>query len=98
MHRRAGTHTNDACGHGPRISSAPQERCAASGERASRRVSFREARSRINGLLMKVDGRHIRGIWLEPDGHTVSAIDQRRLPHHFMVAQLTSCDTAADAI
>jgi methylthioribose-1-phosphate isomerase len=47
---------------------------------------------------MKVDGRHIRSIWLEPDGTTVSAIDQRRLPHHFVVEQLTSCDAAADAI
>ena len=47
---------------------------------------------------MKVDGRHIRSIWLEPDGHTVSAIDQRRLPHHFVVEQLASCDAAADAI
>jgi methylthioribose-1-phosphate isomerase len=47
---------------------------------------------------MKVDGRHIRSIWLEPDGHTVSAIDQRRLPHRFVVAQLATCDAAADAI
>ena len=47
---------------------------------------------------MKVDGRHIRSIWLEPDGYTVSAIDQRRLPHHFVVAQLATCDAAADAI
>ena len=47
---------------------------------------------------MKVDGRHIRSIWLEPDGVTVSAIDQRRLPHHFVVEHLTSCDAAADAI
>jgi methylthioribose-1-phosphate isomerase len=47
---------------------------------------------------MKVDGKHIRSIWLEPDGHTVSAIDQRRLPHHFVVAQLGDCDAAADAI
>src|SRR6202043_1687937 len=47
---------------------------------------------------MKVDGRHIRSIWLEPDGHTVSAIDQRRLPHDFVVAQLSTCDAAADAI
>jgi methylthioribose-1-phosphate isomerase len=47
---------------------------------------------------MKVDGRHIRSIWLEPDGHTVSAIDQRRLPHHFVVEQLASCDAAAEAI
>src|SRR5664279_1636642 len=47
---------------------------------------------------MKVDGRHIRSIWLEADGVTVSAIDQRRLPHHFVVEQLTNCDAAADAI
>jgi methylthioribose-1-phosphate isomerase len=47
---------------------------------------------------MKVDGRHIRSIWLEPDGHTISAIDQRRLPHQFVVAQLASCDAAAEAI
>jgi len=47
---------------------------------------------------MKVDGRHIRSIWLEPDGHTVGAIDQRRLPHHFVVARLLSCEAAADAI
>jgi methylthioribose-1-phosphate isomerase len=47
---------------------------------------------------MKVDGRHIRSIWLEPDGATVSAIDQRRLPYHFVVAQLATCDAAADAI
>ena len=47
---------------------------------------------------MKVDGQHIRSIWLEPDGWTVSAIDQRRLPHDYVVAQLTNCDAAADAI
>jgi methylthioribose-1-phosphate isomerase len=47
---------------------------------------------------MKVDGRHIRSIWLEPDGATVGAIDQRRLPHHFVVEHLTSCDAAAEAI
>src|SRR5450631_663649 len=52
----------------------------------------------FDGCVMKVDGRHIRSIWLEPDGHTVSAIDQRRLPHHFVVEQLASCDAAADAI
>src|ERR1700722_11770734 len=47
---------------------------------------------------MKVEGKHIRSIWLEPDGWSVSAIDQRRLPHDFVVAQLTTCDAAADAI
>src|ERR1700681_434165 len=47
---------------------------------------------------MNVDGRHIRSIWLEPDGWSVGAIDQRRLPHDFVVARLTTCDAAADAI
>jgi len=47
---------------------------------------------------MKVEGKHIRSIWLEPDGWSVSAIDQRLLPHDFVVARLTSCDSAADAI
>jgi len=47
---------------------------------------------------MKVDGRHFRSIWLEPDGWSVSAIDQRRLPHDFVIARLTTCNSAADAI
>jgi methylthioribose-1-phosphate isomerase len=47
---------------------------------------------------MKVDGRHYRSLWVEPDGWAVGAIDQRRLPHEFVVARLTSCDAAADAI
>jgi len=47
---------------------------------------------------MKVDGKHFRSIWLEPDGWSVSAIDQRRLPHDFVVARLTDCDAAAHAI
>src|SRR6476659_9997236 len=52
----------------------------------------------IDGYVMKVDGKHFRSIWLEADGWTVGAIDQRRLPHDFVVARLTSCDSAADAI
>src|SRR2546429_6040167 len=47
---------------------------------------------------MKVDGRHFRSIWLEPDGFTVGAIDQRRLPHEFIVARLTNATAAAEAI
>jgi methylthioribose-1-phosphate isomerase len=47
---------------------------------------------------MKVDGKHFRSIWLEPDGWTVGAIDQRKLPHEFVVAQLATVETAADAI
>jgi methylthioribose-1-phosphate isomerase len=47
---------------------------------------------------MRVEGRHIRSIWLDADGWSVSAIDQRRLPHHFAVERLTNCDSAAHAI
>ena len=47
---------------------------------------------------MKVDGKHFRSVWLEPDGWSVGAIDQRRLPHEFIVARLTTCDEAAEAI
>src|SRR5882724_11092735 len=47
---------------------------------------------------MKVDGRHIRSIWLEPDGWSVGAIDQRRLPHDFVVERIVSRDAAAEAI
>jgi methylthioribose-1-phosphate isomerase len=47
---------------------------------------------------MKVDGKHFRSIWLEPDGWTVVAIDQRKLPHEFVVEQLATVEAAADAI
>jgi methylthioribose-1-phosphate isomerase len=47
---------------------------------------------------MKVDGRHFRSIWLEPDGWSVAAIDQRRLPHEFVVARWTSATEAGEAI
>ena len=47
---------------------------------------------------MKVNGRHFRSIWLEDDGWTVGAINQRRLPHDFVVARITSVAEAADAI
>lgn len=47
---------------------------------------------------MKVDGRHFRSIWLESDGWSVGAIDQRRLPHEFVIARLETAGAAADAI
>ena len=47
---------------------------------------------------MKVDGQHFRSIWLEPDGWSVGAIDQRLLPHEFAVARLKTCEAAAEAI
>lgn len=47
---------------------------------------------------MKVDGRHTRTIWLEPDGWSVGIIDQTRLPHRFETARLTTGADAARAI
>src|ERR1700753_4184572 len=47
---------------------------------------------------MKVDGKHYRSIWLDADGWTVTAIDQRLLPHEFVIAKITNCEEAADAI
>ena len=37
---------------------------------------------------MKVDGRNIRPIWLDKDQKTVKVIDQRLLPHEFVIADL----------
>jgi len=47
---------------------------------------------------MNVDGRHSRSIWVEGDGWTIGAIDQRRLPHEFVLAKMTTCKEATDAI
>jgi len=47
---------------------------------------------------MKVDGKHWRSIWLEPDGWSVGIIDQTLLPHRFETARLTSLADAARAI
>jgi methylthioribose-1-phosphate isomerase len=47
---------------------------------------------------MKVDGKAMRTIWLEPDGWSVGVIDQTALPHRFSTVRLTSLDEAAHAI
>src|SRR5580692_11825476 len=47
---------------------------------------------------MKVDGKPMRSIWLEPDGWSVGVIDQTTLPHRFATARLATLDEAADAI
>jgi methylthioribose-1-phosphate isomerase len=47
---------------------------------------------------MKVDGRHIRSIWVEPDGSAVGVIDQTLLPHRFATLRLATLDDAARAI
>jgi methylthioribose-1-phosphate isomerase len=47
---------------------------------------------------MKVDGKAMRSIWLEPDGWSVGVIDQTVLPHRFATARLVTLDEAAHAI
>jgi methylthioribose-1-phosphate isomerase len=47
---------------------------------------------------MRVDDRHYRSVWLEPDGWSVGAIDQRKLPYEFVIARLTTAEEAAEAI
>jgi len=47
---------------------------------------------------MKVDGNNIRPIWPDKDGKTVRVIDQRLLPHEFVVAELKTVDHVITAI
>jgi methylthioribose-1-phosphate isomerase len=47
---------------------------------------------------MKVEGRHYRTIWVAEDGWSVMVIDQTRLPHAFVLRQLTNLDEVAEAI
>ena len=50
------------------------------------------------GEAMKVDGKAMRSIWLEPDGWSVGVIDQTKLPHRFETARLTTLEDATHAI
>ena len=47
---------------------------------------------------MKVDGKPMRTIWLEPDGASVGIIDQTLLPHALVTRRLSTLDEAAHAI
>ncbi len=47
---------------------------------------------------MNVDGNPVRPIWLNADGETVNVIDQRQLPHRFVVAGLKTVDEVIHAI
>ncbi len=47
---------------------------------------------------MKVDGKNIRPIWFDEDTETIKVIDQRFLPHRFVVAELESVDDVINAI
>lgn len=47
---------------------------------------------------MKVDGKDIRTIWLDRDERIVKIIDQRKLPHEFVITDLKTVDDAIRAI
>ncbi len=48
---------------------------------------------------MKVDGKHYRTIWVKPDNqHVIQTIDQRWLPHRFVIENLETVEQAACAI
>jgi len=47
---------------------------------------------------MKVDGKDIRTIWLADDAKSVKIIDQRKLPHEFIIVDLKTVDDAVKAI
>jgi methylthioribose-1-phosphate isomerase len=47
---------------------------------------------------MRVDGKSMRSIWLEPDGWSVGIIDQTALPHRLTTARLIDLEDAAHAI
>ena len=47
---------------------------------------------------MKVRGKSMRTIWVEPDGWSVGAIDQTRLPHRFETVRLATAGGMARAI
>jgi methylthioribose-1-phosphate isomerase len=47
---------------------------------------------------VKVGGKFMRSLWLEPDGWSVGVIDQTALPHRLITARLTTLTEAAHAI
>ncbi len=47
---------------------------------------------------MRVDGKDIRTIWLAEDQKSVKIIDQRKLPHEFIIVDLKTVDDAVRAI
>jgi methylthioribose-1-phosphate isomerase len=47
---------------------------------------------------MKIDGKHYRTIWVNPDGWSVEIIDQTKLPFVFKTVTLRTFEDAAEAI
>ena len=54
--------------------------------------------ARSEASIMNVDGRQVRPIWLGEGGTSVQVIDQRQLPHRFVVADLKTVDEVIHAI
>jgi methylthioribose-1-phosphate isomerase len=73
----------------------------AAARRAMSQLSWRDVvpiAARGYDGAMKVDGRPMRTIWLEPDGWSVGIIDQTALPHRLATLRLQTLDDAAHAI
>jgi len=49
-------------------------------------------------LKMKIDNKNMRPIWLDKDTGIVKVIDQRLLPHEFVISDLRSVDDVINAI
>src|SRR5712671_4611727 len=47
---------------------------------------------------MLIDGKHMRGVWIEADGWSIGIIDQTRLPHAVTTLRLATLGDAAHAI
>ena len=47
---------------------------------------------------MKINGKNWRTIWLQPDGHSIGVIDQRKLPHSLISKTIYDYREAAKAI
>ena len=47
---------------------------------------------------MNVGGKHFRTIWLKPDERTVQLIDQRFLPHRFVIEDINTVEQMVSAI
>src|SRR5262245_360675 len=66
--------------------------------RKGRRIWFGRVGSAGYETAMKVDGKSMRTIWVEPDGSTIGVIDQTRLPHRFETVRWASMEDAAHGI
>jgi methylthioribose-1-phosphate isomerase len=47
---------------------------------------------------MLIDGKHVRGVWIEDDGWSIGIVDQTKLPHAVKTLRLATLGDAAHAI